>query len=242
VIATYNAADTIQRCLNSIIKQKTKDIELIVIDGGSTDETQYLLSKNVSSIDFLISEKDAGIYDAWNKGISNSSGQWILFIGADDILESDAINIYLSFLRNNDVKNIDYICAKNKYVTGNGEVIKKYGVPWNWNSFRFHMSIAHVASLHSKTLFENVGIFDTSFKITGDYELLLRKKENLKCLFIDNYIAQMTIGGTSYSVKALIEAFKSRRLHSNLPIIILLLLFLWQLILYYRHKIFISAY
>jgi glycosyltransferase involved in cell wall biosynthesis len=237
IIATFNAAKTLRNCLDSIVLQKNEFIELLVIDGGSTDGTQAVLSEYGSQIDLIISEQDSGIYDAWNKGIANAHGEWILFIGADDTLEADAFAKYFSFLDKHDTTEIDYICAKNTYVGKNGQVLKVFGVPWRWEQFRRTMQVAHVASLHKHKLFNEVGSYDLKFRICGDIELLLRKQKNLRCLFLDSCIARMAIGGTSYSVKVFWEGHQIRRLHSQLSSLTLITISAWKLALYLRHRL-----
>lgn len=237
IIATFNASKTLNNCLNSIIAQKNEHIELIVIDGGSTDGTQTILADYGAQIDIFVSEKDRGIYDAWNKGISLANGEWMLFIGADDTLEPDAFSKYLDFLNSQETTGVDYICAKNKYLSKDGKVLKEIGVPWRWDQFRQTMKMAHVASLHRYTLFQEVGLYDLRFPICGDYELLLRKQDNLYCLFLDTCIARMTTGGASFSMKAMWEAHQIRRLHSRLPPITLTAIYAWQVLLFLRHQL-----
>jgi glycosyltransferase involved in cell wall biosynthesis len=237
IIATFNAANTLRRCLDSIFPQKIECIELLIIDGGSSDGTQAIYSEYGSHVDFVISEKDFGIYDAWNKGVKNAHGEWILFIGADDVLEADAVSKYLGFLDKHATTKIDYICAKNKRIGKNGQVLKVFGVPWRWNQFRRTMNVAHVASLHRNTLFQEVGEYDLRFRIAGDYELLLRKRENLRCLFVDTCIARMAIGGASYSLRALWEAFQVRKLHSGFSLGTLSIIYLWQVFLFLRFRL-----
>ena len=84
IIATFNAELRLSRCLDSIISQKTEEIELLIIDGGSVDGTLKLIDSYKGCIDFVLTEKDNGIYDAWNKGIRQAKGEWIMFLGADD--------------------------------------------------------------------------------------------------------------------------------------------------------------
>lgn len=86
VLVTYNAGSFLQRCLDSIYIQHHPHIEIIVMDGGSTDETAAILNSNTSRLAFWKSEKDGGIYEAMNKALDHARGQWIYFIGADDIL------------------------------------------------------------------------------------------------------------------------------------------------------------
>lgn len=86
VLVTYNAEALLQRCLDSIYAQLYTSIEIIVIDGASTDTTPHILQQNADRIAFWKSEKDNGIYDAMNKALNHISGQWVYFIGVDDVL------------------------------------------------------------------------------------------------------------------------------------------------------------
>lgn len=86
ILVTYNADKFLQRCLDSIYSQHDSPIEIIVMDGGSTDGTPDILHRNTDKLAFWKSEKDGGIYEAMNKALDHARGQWIYFIGADDIL------------------------------------------------------------------------------------------------------------------------------------------------------------
>lgn len=86
ILVTYNAEGFLQRCLDSIYGQRYPHIEIIVMDGGSTDGTAAILEGNTEKLAFWKSEKDSGIYEAMNKALDHARGQWIYFIGADDIL------------------------------------------------------------------------------------------------------------------------------------------------------------
>lgn len=89
VLVTYNAAETLQACLDSIYKQQYPNLEIIVIDGASTDGTVNILNENSNRIAFFKSEKDNGIYDAMNKALTYIKGARVYFLGADDILYDD---------------------------------------------------------------------------------------------------------------------------------------------------------
>lgn len=96
VIATFNAAKTLERCLQSIVPQLTDATELVIVDGGSEDETLSIIKKYEQYVAYTVSEPDKGIYDAWNKGVKVAHGEWIMFIGADDILLPNALTLYLT--------------------------------------------------------------------------------------------------------------------------------------------------
>lgn len=216
VIATFNAAKTLKCCLDSIVNQLNEQTELILVDGGSTDETLSIIHSYGPSVKKIISEPDKGIYDAWNKGIALSEGQWIGFIGADDILLPNAILTYLNFIQDNpNSEQLDYICAHNRYVDHLGNLLKIQGEAPDWNVMKCKMAPAHVASLHSKrNLFDSVGKFDITFRICADYELLVRKK-HLRYAILPDLIAQMTVGGMSFSDKAIKETYLIRRKHAT---------------------------
>ncbi|MGE0090601.1 MAG: glycosyltransferase family 2 protein [Bacteroidales bacterium] len=237
VIATYNAEKYLQRCLDSIKANKSDNIELIIIDGKSNDNTCYIIKKNEQDIDFWLSESDKGIYDAWNKGIDIAKGNWIMFLGADDQLKVNAIQNYLTFLKSNNVSDIDYICALNEYIDKDGKIVSTIGDKSVWPKMRKYMSAAHVGSLHNRKLFEEVGNYDLQFRICADYELLIRKRELLKSLFIAQKIAIMETGGMSFSYSAVKELYAIRKYHRTLTPLENQFYFLRNIITFYLLKL-----
>lgn len=209
IIATYNASRCLKSCLDSIVPQMNPDTELIVVDGGSTDGTQAIVLSYGDRIGHFISEKDRGIYDAWNKGVRLSSADWVMFVGADDRLLPKAVERYLSLAEK--FQDCDYICARNNYLDDSGRVVSVLGSAPEWERFRKAMVAVHVGSLHKRSLFNEVGEYDLSFRICADYELLLRKREKLKWHFQDEIMAEMKIGGVSFSMAAIREAYRIRK-------------------------------
>jgi len=213
ITVVFNGENNLEKTINSIINQTYKNIEYIIIDGGSTDHTIDIIKKYEHVIDYWVSEPDAGIYDAWNKGLRLASGQWIAFVGADDTYEIDAIEKYVNYI--NQIKQInhiypEYISSKVNLVT-NGNIVRVIGDKWRWNIFKKYMNTAHVGSLHKRTLYENYGLYDTRYKICGDYELLLRPKNKLKTGFINCITANMELGGISnQNMQTFDEAFKAK--------------------------------
>ncbi|WP_443939721.1 glycosyltransferase family 2 protein [Pedobacter sp. MW01-1-1] len=206
IIAVFNAEKFLQNAIQSVVSQCNNFVELIVIDGGSNDGTVEIIKRNENFIDNWISEPDKGIYDAWNKGVQLSTGDWIMFLGADDQLVPDALQKYTDFMSSiPDSEHIEYISSRIEMVDLQGKSIRVKGWTWEWPLFLRDMTVAHPGSLHSKKLFEKYGLFDISYKITGDYELLLRPRENLKAAFFDEITVLMQEGGASDSLKALKE-------------------------------------
>lgn len=240
ITATYNADLTLDQCIRSVSEQTDNRFEYIIVDGGSKDNTLEIIKRNSNVITKYISEKDKGIYDAWNKGIKLSSGKWIAFLGADDLLFSDAIEKYVNFIEKINGEKMDLISANNLYVDENLNPIKTIGQKWEWKHFKKRMCIAHVMSLHNRELFERVGFFNTEFKISADYELLLRLGKNLKTGYLNETVAKMRIGGASFSYKACNELFKIKYKSRNRNVINLIFEYCVLIILFTRKRMLIK--
>ncbi|MGN8071709.1 glycosyltransferase family 2 protein [Mucilaginibacter sp. SG564] len=211
IIATYNSEDVIGHCLQSVVDQTYQNYEIIIVDGNSKDSTLSEVGKFSSHIAHTVSEPDKGVYDAWNKGLKLASGNWIMFVGSDDQLLPDCLQSYHEFIIQNKLEGIDFISSKNVLLNNKGEVLKTLGGEWTWNVFKKYMNLAHVGALHHKLYFEKYGIFNDSYKIAGDYELLLRAKHNLKAKFLDKVNAKMGYGGISTaSARVFKETFKAK--------------------------------
>lgn len=197
ITVIYNGKKHLEETIQSVINQTYENIEYIVIDGGSTDGTLDIIQKYDDQIDYWVSERDKGIYDAWNKGLFIAKGEWIGFLGADDMYTKDAIENYVNkIIENNE---IDYISSKTTLYDDQKILLRTIGNKWNWKSFSRFMNVAHVGSLHNRTLYEKVGLYDLDFKICGDYELLLRSKSKLRVAFVDKILTHMRVGGISNS-------------------------------------------
>lgn len=205
ITATFNSVAVIEKSILSVISQSFTNFEYIIIDGGSTDGTRQIIEKYKSHITYTISEKDKGIYDAWNKGLEKATGDWVMFIGADDFLVPDALQSYASFINETDTKSVLYISSKVNLLSQSGEVTRTYGWPWKWDSFKRVNLIAHPGSLQSMKLFKDYGQYDISYKIVGDYELLLRPKEKLNALFLNKVTVDVTEGGASSKIETFYE-------------------------------------
>jgi glycosyltransferase involved in cell wall biosynthesis len=207
VMASYNSEKHIEEALTSISKQTYPSIELIVIDGGSNDNTIEIINKYRSIIRVLKSEKDDGIYDAWNKALKLSSGKWVTFIGSDDFFEDNCISCYLDHISQLNFEP-DFVSSKIRVINEEGKTCRIAGEHWEWRKFKKFMNTLHVGTFHNRKLFEDVGLFDTNYKISADYELLLRKGEALKTSFLTAITCNMRMGGISTrNTMALKEAF-----------------------------------
>jgi glycosyltransferase involved in cell wall biosynthesis len=179
VTSTFNCVNSIEATIISVLSQSSDYIEHIIIDGGSNDGTVEIIKKYSDQISYWISEKDNGIYDAWNKGILKSKGSFISFLGAGDLLCSNYTKLFVDKIIYNN--NIDFISSK-MIIDNKRKSI--YGFSWNWNSFRKSMNVVHPGAVHNKKLYNKYGMYDVKYKIAGDYEFLLRIGNQLKSDFI----------------------------------------------------------
>ena len=210
IIATYNSENYLRRTLESIISQDFTDYEILIVDGGSKDGTLAIVARYGDTISVCISEPDNGIYDAWNKGIKRARGQWIMFVGSDDLLLPGALSTYAQFLSQQQHTNLEYVSANVELITEEGKILRTIGKPWKWSAFKRFMCVAHESSIHNLTLYEQYCVYNTDYKITGDYELLLRAKGQLKAGYINATLAQMQVGGMSVNAKSFIETFNAK--------------------------------
>jgi hypothetical protein len=210
ICAVYNGAGTLTRFIQSVINQEFKNFELIIVDGGSKDDTIKIIKQYESYISYWISESDEGIYHAWNKGIGKATGEWIMFLGCDDVLTSDALNRYKIFIdQYNNSEELDIISSRVQMVSLTGKPTKVKGSYFKWPLFLRNMTIAHPGALHSVKFFKKYGCYNIKYKIVGDYELLLRARENLRSAFFNEVTVIMSEGGTSDSVAAIREHLKA---------------------------------
>lgn len=210
ITVTFNAAKTLEQTILSVINQGYPNVEFIIVDGGSKDETLDILRKFEHAIDYWVSEPDKGIFDAWNKGVSLSSGDWIAFLGADDVYLYGALDAYATVIAKNTGATLDYISSRVNLTKG-GKTVRVIGGRWNWRAFSKYMNVAHVGSLHHARLFAQWSGFDPAYRICGDYELLLRPGADLRADYFDQITVNMSIGGVSDSNwRALLEMTRAK--------------------------------
>lgn len=196
ITAVFNAEKTLEDTILSVISQSYGNIEYIIIDGGSTDSSVEIVRKYEHLIDYWVAEPDDGIYDAWNKGVSLARGDWIAFLGADDVYRDGAIESYMHLAGQSNDQRPEYISSRVNLAKGE-TILAVVGAPWQWRKFRKYNLIAHVGSFHHRSLFEAHGLFDASYKISGDYEFLLRSGKDLRAKFLDLITVNMQVGGVS---------------------------------------------
>jgi glycosyltransferase involved in cell wall biosynthesis len=195
ITSTFCAEKHLLQAIASIRAQSFDDFEWIIIDGASPDGTLNIIQENQDVIDCWVSEPDTGIYDAWNKGVHLARGQWVLFLGADDQLLPASLETLAAAVRAVTYP-IDFVASMVALYRGETP-LRTIGRPWEWSEFRRYMSIAHAGGLHSMEYFQRYGFFDDSYRIAGDYEMLLRAGTSLRVLFVPVVTVHMQVGGVS---------------------------------------------
>ncbi|EEB23104.1 glycosyltransferase family 2 protein [Phocaeicola dorei] len=218
VIATYNAEKTIKRCLDSIVYQKTNEIELVIVDGASTDHTLDIIRDYSSLIDVLISEKDNGVYDAWNKALKLVTGKYIQFLGADDFYLDNSLIEYVNYALSLS-HDVSIVSAQSRYVDITGKLLMIRGERYSWKKLKKNMCLSHGSILHNRNLFTKNGLFDISYRICADYELLVRNGEFLDVVFYPTPVIQMQGGGLSFSYLCQWETFRIRKTHKTVAML-----------------------
>lgn len=198
VMAVYNGAATLQRCIDSIAAQTYPHYELILIDGASTDGTMQIIKKNQAKITYWESKPDRGIYHAWNKALEHVHGDWICFLGADDYFWSPDVLEHMVPYLDDSLHSPMVVYGQLAIMNGDNELLYMRGKPWDQSrrNFKSAMTIPHLGTMHHRRLFEQYGIFDESFRIAGDYEMLLRALRNEDALYVPGLIVVgMQVGG-----------------------------------------------
>ncbi len=195
ITVSYNSANTIEATIQSVINQNYDDLEYVIIDGGSTDETVDIIKKYQDKISYWVSEKDRGISDAFNKGIQQSTGELVCIINSDDILLPNVLNTIA-----------EQIKEGTDIIYGNLSLYRK-----EQKTEKIHLSqdnldfskggsygLSHPATLIRKHAYEKYGLYDISLKFMMDKELFLRMyTRGANFQRINLTIARYAVGGAS---------------------------------------------
>lgn len=217
ITATFNVASDLPQLIESIRCQTYQNIQWIVVDGDSNDNTVQLLRDAKTVVSYWLSEPDQGIYDAWNKGLEFVDGDWVLFLGADDYLAADETLFDVAKILAETSPDTYWVYGKiNQH--GPDGTMQILGKPWHQVKTEFNsvMNIPHTGLFHKKALFETCGKFDVTYRIAGDYAFLLKAVwQGFTPIFLPIFIANM--GGEGVSTRpesallALRESARARR-------------------------------
>jgi len=173
ITVVLNNKKFLQQSINSVLNQSYKNYELIIIDGKSTDGTVEILKKNNLKIDFWISEKDKGIYNAMNKGIKLSRGSIISILNSDDIFYKHALKTATNYF--NRFQGIDFLFGSViKYKLLHG--YKPWKISWSFGFYSTHS----IGFFIRKKAHNKVGYYNVKYKYSADYDLFYRMIVNYK--------------------------------------------------------------
>lgn len=192
VVVTFNAEKILEQTLLSVINQSYKKIELIVIDGASTDDTVNIIARWEDKITYWISEPDAGVYDAMNKAVDVATGDWIYFLGAGDILVNIIEKIMPMFIDNKIVYYGDVY---------RNDLLKVYN--GKYSTFKLsRLTICHQAIFYPLEAVRKYG-FNTKYKVQADHHLnmILCGDKEFKFKYIPVLIALYDGTGISSTTK-----------------------------------------
>lgn len=198
ITACFNSADTIRDTIESVLAQDYADLEYIIVDGKSTDDTLKIVNEYAPRISKVVSEKDDGIYFALNKGISLATGDVIGILHADDLYTGRTV---LSCVMEK-MQIADAVYGDLQYVdrSNTNKIIR------NWKSGHYHAGLfrkgwmpPHPTFFLKKKCYGQHGVFNTTFKTAADYELMLRMihKHGISVAYIPEVLVKMRVGGVS---------------------------------------------
>ncbi len=203
VTVCFNSEKYIEDTIKSVLNQSYKNIEYIIIDGASRDNTLKIINKykdNFGNRLKVISQKDNGIYDAMNKGISHSTGEIIGLINSDDYLANEYIieKVVKNFIKN----SCDLVYGDLEFIDNNNPsvVVRKWrsGI-YKEKMFKKGWCPPHPTLYMKKAVYDSIGLFSLNYKIAADYDLMLRLFEiyKPKVSYLKEVMVKMRIGGVS---------------------------------------------
>lgn len=217
ITINLNNAEGLKRTIDSVVKQSLQNIEYLVIDGGSTDGSLDIIKEYADKINFWVSEKDNGIYEAMNKGIRQSTGYYLTFLNSGDHYSN---SFSLEKLWNSSEKK-DLIYGNICVIEKSKKWIKKYPPKLSFKYLAVD-TLPHPASLISKKLFDDIGFFDASLKVVADWKFFILAviKYKASYVYVDENIAQFYFDGISSDMgnQSLLKKERNKTLIEYFPV------------------------
>lgn len=200
ITVCYNSAATIEKTMQSVTSQSWPDIEHIVVDGASKDQTLAIVNRYPERLRHIVSEPDKGVYDAMNKGLRLATGDVIAFLNADDTYKDSAV--IESVARQMAEQQLDALYGDVEFFHAQSpaRVVRTYDssrfapdrLSWGWMP-------AHPALFLRRSVYERVGLFDPGYRISGDFELVIRvfQSPGLRHRHCPRVMVRMQTGGLS---------------------------------------------
>ena len=199
ITVSFNAVRYMEQTITSVMAQTYPNLEYIIIDGGSRDGTVDIIRKYESRLAYWHSQPDRGIAHAFNLGLAQAHGDWILYLNADDILLEPTVMAqmvpHLRLHQDADVVYGQMISLTRERDPKPVPLCKIGGHPWRWQEFRRRNMIPHQAAFTHRQFFDRVGGYDETFRMAMDYEHFLRAGEGLRAQFVPIALVGMRAGG-----------------------------------------------
>ena len=236
IITVVRDGKRLEKTIKSVLSQNYKNIEYIIVNGGNSLKDKKIIERYQSKIDFCINEKDKGIFDAMNKGIKVSTGEYIGFLNCDDYYYKNSINILIEYIRK--FPNADFIfgSVKKKKINHSFHPEK---IKWKFNIYPAHSVGFFIKSSTQK----KIGLYNTNFRYSADYDLIYKMivnhnfqgictkpKEILGSFDLDGFSSKIPFHSQS------IEEIKIR-LHNKQNLFFISLIILKKIILFFYKKI-----
>jgi glycosyltransferase involved in cell wall biosynthesis len=199
ITVCINAVEFIEQAIHSVVTQTYPQIEYIIIDGGSTDGTVAIIRRHESRLAYWHSRPDRGVAHAFNLGLAQARGDWLLYLNADDfLLEATVIEQMAPHLLRHQEAEVVFgqmISLTREKDPKPVPLCQVGGHPWRWQEFRRLNMIPHQAAFTHRLFFDRVGDFDETFRIAMDYEHYLRAGAGLRAQFVPLPLVGMRAGG-----------------------------------------------
>ncbi len=213
ITVVLNGVRHLKTAIESVQDQDCRHIEHIVIDGGSVDGSVDVISSYSDRLEYWVSEPDTDIYAAMNKGWQRARGTWVGFLNADDYYVESALSNVMQLVSK---KDCDVVYGNMMVQETHEHEATRTLVP-DLEQMDRNMGVFHPACFVKKQVLEELGGFDESYRISGDYDLMLRAlMSNYSFQYIDRSLTVFRPGGVSSSWKAYLEGYKIQRRY-NLP-------------------------
>ena len=240
ITVVYNNEKYLEETIKSVVNQKFQNFEYIIIDGGSSDKTLDIIKRYDSQIDYWISEKDKGIYDAFNKGMSLAKGDFIGIVNSDDTYFDNALEIIAKYINKLTNKEIDFIF---------GSVKKHWGILYGYRPEKIYYSWGFYSS-HSTGFFlrrssaKKIGLYNINYKYHADYDyfyrMIVKKKMIGTSTKKDEITGNFRRGGYSSKIKfrkLFMEELKIRY-NNGQSIILIIIIFVYKSIKNFKKILF----
>lgn len=215
ITINYNNGYGLKKTIDSVVNQSWKEFEYIVIDGGSSDDSSMIIKDNADKINYWVSEKDSGIYNAMNKGIRQAKGKYILFLNSGDCLMNENVfeNVFMNF-----DSDIDFICGNLYFEQGGNKFIKEHPEQMTF-SYLVSKMVYHPSTFIKRSLFEKYELYNEKNKIVSDWEFFFKALGLNGATYqkLNHTITNFDMSGISSLQREMVREEKNRIYRTYLP-------------------------